>query len=116
MGALMDGLSNNPQASRDFLNGELPSELAPKDTLDGKPYSRVDYLMTDRHWMTDLTDHYMNNTADIPDGERLPKEPNGPESFAAAMTERTIDDTVDPEDRKQHGNNERKSSGQRKRV
>src|SRR3546814_13772461 len=100
MGALMDGLSNNPQASRDFLNGELPSELAPKDTLDGKPYSRVDYLMTDRHWMTDLTDHYMNNTDDIADGERPPQEPKGQERFAAALQAETTAQPVDPAERK----------------
>src|SRR3546814_18012072 len=60
--------------------------------------------MTDRHWMTDLTDHYMNNTDDIADGERLPKEPNGLERFADALQVATMDDTVDPEERKQIGN------------
>src|SRR3546814_20005580 len=60
--------------------------------------------MTDRHWMTDLTDHYMNNTDDIADGERLPKEPNGLERFADALQVATMDDTVDPAERKQPGN------------
>src|SRR3546814_18534730 len=54
--------------------------------------------------MTDLTDHYMNNTDDIADGERLPKEPNGLERFADALQVATMDDTVDPEERKQIGN------------
>src|SRR3546814_2262025 len=46
----------------------------------------------------------MNNTDDIADGERLPKEPNGLERFADALQVATMDDTVDPEERKQIGN------------
>lgn len=58
MGALLDGLSNNPQAARDFFTGDPVSVEFwhgddPGDDSRMHEISRVDYLLTDREWMPD---------------------------------------------------------------
>ena len=56
MGALLDGLSHDPDAARDFFTGDdVPVGFRDGDDTTWRDESRVDYLLTDREWGPDHT-------------------------------------------------------------
>lgn len=97
MGALLDGLSSNPDAARDFFTGPgLDVEHATGD--EGQPWdertpehtSRVDYLLTDRGWPDD---HPYNYEAD----PRSRDATGGQERLGDALVAATTDDPTGPQ-------------------
>lgn len=101
MDSLLDGLSNNPDAARDFFDG------ASVDIGDGDE-RRTDYLMTDRDWPDDGTEPPAR-----PDGtfsgpgsfndDIADNGPSGAESLGSALKSATMDNTLDAGDRTQMG-------------
>ncbi|KRF15426.1 hypothetical protein ASG90_12060 [Nocardioides sp. Soil797] len=56
MNGLLDGMNNNPDAARDFLTGDkVDVPFYNGDKTEMHESSRVDYLLTDRHWAADGT-------------------------------------------------------------
>lgn len=96
MGALLDGLSNNPDAARDFLTGpDVPVEFhTGDDESEVRDRSRLNYLLTDRIWEPDhvsWSQVHMN-------------EAYGPSNIAYlgdALQAATMDGSVDAGDRTQ---------------
>ena len=91
MGALLDGMSNNPDAARDFLDG-------PNVDMGDGSVRRTDYLLTDRHWPYDEV-----SWQDRPIDQQENHGPTNSSALGDALKAATMDDTFDEGDRKQIG-------------
>ena len=96
MGALLDGLANNPAAARDFLTrSDVPVEFyssddGPSGDSELRDVSRVDYLLTDRAWGPDHTNWSEVHRFEDHTG------PSNVEYLGDALRSATMDDPTDP--------------------
>ncbi|WP_110208831.1 DUF6571 family protein [Nocardioides daejeonensis] len=103
MGALMDGLDNNPAAAREFLTGpdvRIQEFEGDRYGADGHEAdrSRIDYLLTDRQWDDDHVSHSRLHHED--------DEHPGPSNRGALgdlLKTATMTDDPDPATREQVG-------------
>lgn len=91
MGALLDGMSNNPDAARDFFDG-------PNVNMGDGDVRRADYFLTDRHWPHDEV-----SWQDRPIGAQEDHGPTNSSALGNALKAATMDDSIDEGDRKQIG-------------
>ncbi|MET1058562.1 MAG: DUF6571 family protein [Nocardioides sp.] len=95
MGGLLDGLSRNPDAARDFFTGDdVPVGFRDGDDTTWRDESRVDYLLTDREWGPDHTNWSNVNMAEA-------QGPGNEEYLGDALRSATMDDPVDGPSREQ---------------
>ena len=96
MGALLDGLSNNPDAARDFFTGgDVPVGFRDGDDTTWRDESRVDYLLTDREWGPDHTNWSEVHRFEDHTG------PSNEEYLGDALKSATMDDPGDSASREQ---------------
>lgn len=84
MGALLDGMSNNPDAARDFFDG--PDVHA----SDGEGTRRIDYLLTDRTWPHDEV-----AWQDRPIDKQTEHGPTNSGALGDALKAATMDTSID---------------------